>query len=132
MMRNLSLPLLLLFLTACKQTPSSTEQNGVEETEVQAVAPVQADTSIHYTYKVFAIPPSENNADAGYGFEISSTQPGGMHIRQANIPAVQGNHPFLSEENAAATAQLMIYKLTHGISPPAVSVEELDSLGVVY
>jgi hypothetical protein len=128
----------LLFLTvivglsSCKQKDAE-NQNAVVSEEIDAAAELApVDTSIHYTYTTFPITPVENNADEGFGFEITSNQQGGMRIRQETIPAVHGNHPFLSEENAANTAMLMISKMEKGIMPPAVSVEELDSLGVVY
>lgn len=54
-----------------------------------------------------------------------------LFINQPHIPAVQGNSGFSSEENAAAAGNFMIYKLEAGIVPPTVSIEELDSLGVL-
>ena len=57
---------------------------------------------------------------------------GKLKIRQPNIPAIQGNQPFITEEDARATAMLMINKLEKGIMPPAVTVEELDSIGIIY
>ena len=131
-MRYLFLSLLISFLYSCGKKSEDAEQEGVVATEMSVAPEIKTDTSIHYTYTVFAVSPSENNPDNGFGFEITSTSPGGMKIRQETIPAVQGNHPFMSEENAASTAELMIYKLDHGIVPPAVSTDELDSIGVVY
>lgn len=138
-MKPVQLPLFILTLFFSCRQPSSpdngqpTAEDAIrKEEQSAALSAVNTDTSIHYQYKVFAVAPGEKNADNGFGFEITGNAKGAMHIRQETIPAVQGNHPFMSEENAAETAQLMIFKLTHGIIPPAISVEELDSLGVVY
>jgi hypothetical protein len=126
------LALITFSLLSC-QPQNEREVSSVVAEEIATSTPLPSpDTSIHYTYNVFPVVPGEKNSDEGFGFEISSNKTGGMRIRQESIPAVQDNHPFLSEEHAASTAMLMIQKLEKGIMPPAISVEELDSLGVIY
>ena len=53
-----------------------------------------------------------------------------MMVHQPNIPAVMGNRGFSTEEDAAKTADLVMYKLKNNIMPPSVSVSELDSIGI--
>ena len=57
---------------------------------------------------------------------------GKKSIHQPMIPAVPGNQAFASEKDAQAAGSLMVYKIKHGIMPPAVSPAELDSMHVVY
>lgn len=66
----------------------------------------------------------------GYGFDIY--QEGKMMIHQNSIPAIQGNKAFATEEEAKAVGALMLYKVSKGIMPPTISVEDLDSLKVKY
>jgi len=53
-------------------------------------------------------------------------------INQTHIPAVRGVVAFNDSTQAAQVAQLMSDKMVKGIFPPAVSVQELDSLKIVY
>ena len=52
-------------------------------------------------------------------------------IRQFSIPAVEGNQPFRSKEQAALTGNLVAGKLNNSLRP-AISKKELDSLGIIY
>jgi len=65
----------------------------------------------------------------GWGYDVLVN--GEMYIHQPHIPAVPGNKGFKSEEDAQKAAKLMIYKLRMGISPPSITPDELDSLGVL-
>ncbi|MBL4706062.1 MAG: DUF4907 domain-containing protein [Flavobacteriales bacterium] len=53
------------------------------------------------------------------------------YINQPHIPAVPGTKGFSSEEKALKNANFVIYKLQNGIMPPSVTLDELDSLGVL-
>ena len=65
---------------------------------------------------------------SGFGYTIFQNNKPFIH--QPNIPAVAGNAGFSNAEDAQKTAALMVYKLQHHIVPPAISVEELDSLRI--
>ena len=65
----------------------------------------------------------------GWGYDIMAGEK--KYIHQAQIPAVAGRHPFLSEEDALKTGRLVVYKISHNLMP-SVSVAELDSLGVSW
>ena len=66
----------------------------------------------------------------GFGFEIlQGTSP---LIIQPHIPAIQGIKGFETEEQAAIIGNYMIYKINNGIMPPSISVQDLDSLKIVY
>jgi len=66
----------------------------------------------------------------GFGFEIlQGTSP---LIVQPHIPAIQGIKGFETEEQASVIGNYMIYKINHGIMPPSISVQDLDSLDITY
>ncbi len=65
----------------------------------------------------------------GWGYDIMAGEK--KYIHQAQIPAVAGRHPFSTEEDALKTGRLVVYKISHN-KMPAVSVAELDSLGVTW
>lgn len=76
------------------------------------------------TYKTFA----NDSAPGGFGYDIYVD--GRMMVHQPNIPAVMGNRGFNTEEEAAKTANLVMFKLKNNIMPPSISTSELDSLGI--
>ena len=55
-----------------------------------------------------------------------------MILNQKHIPAVQGIKGFETKEQAATIGNYMIYKITNGIMPPSISVQDLDSLKIIY
>jgi len=67
--------------------------------------------------------------DTGWGYEISIN--GKKYIQQTIIPAISGRYTFGSVENSQKTANFVAKKMMNNIFPPSVSVEELDSLGVL-
>ena len=52
-------------------------------------------------------------------------------IHQPNIPGMPGNRGFKTRAQAEKITELIIYKIKNNIMPPTVTVEELDSLGVL-
>lgn len=128
------LPFIILFASCSgdvkKVEPEQNNPIVTEELKTAAeVATLIPDTNT-YTIKVFAI--NENEPSDGFGFEISSPNPAGFRVRQLNVPAIQGNRPFISMEDANATANLMLSKIRIGILPPTITTAELDSIGVIY
>ena len=65
----------------------------------------------------------------GFGYDIYIN--GTMYIHQYNIPALPGNNGFKTKEAAQKAGELVAYKVKNNIMPPTVSVEELDSIGVM-
>ncbi len=65
----------------------------------------------------------------GWGYKILRNDT--MYINQPHIPAVSGNKGFSSEEKALTTANYAIDKIYQGQSLPAITPQELDSLGVL-
>jgi len=67
--------------------------------------------------------------DSGWGYQISINSK--IYIEQTIIPAISGKYAFGSANNARITANFVVQKIMNNILPPTVSVEELDSLGVL-
>ena len=66
--------------------------------------------------------------EPGWGYDIYLE--GKLYIHQPYIPAISGNQPFRSEEDARKTGDLIIAKIRKNILPPSVAIAELDSLGI--
>jgi hypothetical protein len=65
----------------------------------------------------------------GYGYDIYLFD--ALYIHQPNIPAINGNRGYHTREQARTAATLVMYKIRNNIMPPALSIEELDSIGVL-
>ena len=65
----------------------------------------------------------------GFGYNILIFD--AMYVHQPHIPAINGNRGFKTKEQATKAAEFVIYKIRNNIMPPSLSVEELDSLGVL-
>jgi len=76
-----------------------------------------------YSYKVIF---DQNN---GWGYQIFEA--GKMVINQTHIPAIPGIQGFSSQENAEMTAEYLLKKIKEGVFPPTITVQTLDSLGVL-
>jgi hypothetical protein len=77
--------------------------------------------------KTYMIDPKDEKKGWGYDVFIF----GGMVIHQPNIPAVNGNRAFSTKEDAEKVGNFAIDKIKRNIMPPALSIEELESLGVL-
>jgi hypothetical protein len=73
--------------------------------------------------KIIAAP---NNT---YGYDILKN--GRILIHQPQIPALPGNEGFKTEEKAEKVAEFVIHKIRQNIFPPSITIQELDSLGVL-
>ncbi len=71
----------------------------------------------------------EKTTSTGFGYDIYRNKV--LYIHQPNVPAIAGNQGFSTVTNAQKTAKLVVYKIQKNILPPSVSIQELDSLGVL-
>lgn len=73
------------------------------------------------------------NADdvkvGGFGYDIYIFD--ALYVHQPNVPAINGNRGFKTKEQAKQAGELVAYKIKNNIMPPSVSIQELDSLGVL-
>ena len=128
-----------IIITACTSETSISREQQVEDNPdiVDHSAPDVEDSSYNdnnthsdgdfvpssYSYKVIF---EENN---GWGYQIFEEDK--MVINQSHIPAVQGIQGFSSQKNAEITAEYILKKIEEGNFPPTISVQTLDSLGVL-
>jgi len=70
--------------------------------------------------------PTHENGGWGYIIYVN----GKKFIHQDRIPGIPGKQPFLSEEDAVKVANLVEKKIKAGLPLPAVSIEEMQALGV--
>lgn len=103
---------------------------------VKPIAENKVDSPVANTASV-AVTPAENTysvktytVSGGWGYDIFVNEK--LYIHQPAIPAIAGNKSFVSEDEAVEVANIMISKIKNNIMPPAVTVDELDSLGVKY
>ena len=67
--------------------------------------------------------------EEGWGYDVFVD--GKRFIHQPNIPVIQGNIPFENEADAKRVAEFVADKIRMNINPPAVTLQELDSLGII-
>jgi hypothetical protein len=79
--------------------------------------------------KIFRNDTLAGDMKLGFGYDIFRGNV--LYIHQPKIPAIQGNIGFSTEEKAKQVADLMHYKIKNNIIPPSISIQELDSLGVM-
>mgnify|MGYP000190005185 CR=1 FL=1 len=79
--------------------------------------------NISYRTEVFQI-------DTGWGYKIYKN--GKLYIEQRLIPAVNGHFLFETYEDAFQTGVFVMNRMSEQKGLPSVSIEELDSLGVLY
>lgn len=129
--------LVSILFFSCNNASASTEAETGTDSITESKAPAidaniaDADSSVaptNFSVQTFKNAPGEG--PEGYGFDIY--QNGKVLIHQNAIPAIQGNKAFVSEEEAKALGSLMLYKISNGIMPPTISIEDLDSMGVKY
>jgi hypothetical protein len=100
----------IVFLFICRATFA--QQNNINLT-------TSKDTIFYKTFKT----------EQGWGYDIYIKEK--LYVHQPNIPAVSGSTGFTKEEYAAKTAHQVMDKIRKHISPPTITVGELDSLKVI-
>jgi hypothetical protein len=113
-MRSLLIVLLVSFLFACS---SDTKQDSLDL------------SANPFAGRIVEVKTLESEK-LGWGYVIYID--GKQTIHQKHIPGVSGNHGFITEEQAKRTADLVIDKIKDGIFPPSITIQELDSLGIIY
>ena len=75
--------------------------------------------------KIRIIPCSENS----WGYDIYNER--GLYVHQPNVPGVPGNKGFQTKLKARKTAQLVCKKIRAGLTPPTLTVEELQKNNLI-
>jgi len=100
----------ILVMSACKSDTSATDAAAMRK---KGMVPINGSTF---------------KTDNGWGYTI--TVDNKIFIKQPEIPAIEGNKGFATEEDAAKVAELVIHKIAKNENP-AVSKEELKKLGII-
>ncbi|MCE2713513.1 MAG: DUF4907 domain-containing protein [Cryomorphaceae bacterium] len=109
--------ILLLLISGCSENRTKSVHLESEEKINQ-----------HPTEPVYELISTELPGN-GFGYQI--LKDGQLMIEQQQIPAIQGIRYFSSEADALKTGELALKKIKDHLFPPTISVEELDSLGVL-
>lgn len=110
----------MLLLTSCHNQQSAPNRQTAHKLEANDAAIVN--DSVTYKVKTFA------SNIYGFGYDVYRNDKIAVH--QPFIPGVNGNQGFATEIDALKVGQLVANKLQRNISPPSVSIKELDSLGI--
>jgi hypothetical protein len=70
----------------------------------------------------------QNENGNGYGYDLIRDKK--VYVHQPNIPAVQGNSGFKTEDQARRVGLLAAKKIRMNILPPTIEIRELDSMGI--
>ncbi len=111
-------------ISATSSTVPNDSSNSIVKT-VEGNSSSKSDHISNSEVKVFRNDPPLS----GYGYDILVN--GKVYVHQPNIPAVQGNRGFSTEQAARKTASLVAFKIKNKILPPSIEVRELDSMGVL-
>ncbi len=120
-------------LLACKSNKEQTIASNTEQQDStipkQQVSPrtngavVSPTTVSQYISDTFLLP------DGTIGYDI--LKDGSVKtIHQNRIPGLPGNRGFENARQANCVAEIMIQKITKGIFPPSINIDELKHCGI--
>jgi hypothetical protein len=117
--------MLMVGLTCCQSDKGIVprEEQQVVDAAAEPVKPVTTKI-ILFRNDTFRMPEA-----GGYGYFIYVD--GSPYIYQPTIPAISGNKGFQTIRDAEKTAKLVAFKIRNNIQPPAITIAELDSMGIV-
>jgi hypothetical protein len=92
----------------------------VKETKQQENPYAKAEITIQI------IPSANNNT---YGYDVLLYKRPLVH--QPNIPGLPGNEGFTTKERAQTVAEFVVKKIRNNEMPPTVTMEDLNTLGVL-
>jgi len=100
-----------LFFSACSVSVDQRGANGIDSLNSSSVS-----------FEVISV-------EGGWGYDIYKD--GKIYVHHNGVPAISGNSAFETEEKAMRAANFVVNKIIMGVIPPSVTIEELDSLGVL-
>jgi hypothetical protein len=112
--------LFMLFIFAgLPDTSLSADGPAGKEAKQQENPYAKADITIQ-------ILPSANNT---FGYDILLY--GRPFVHQPNIPGLPGNEGFATKERAQTVAEFVVKKIRNNEMPPTVTIEDLNTMGVL-
>lgn len=112
---------LIFIIISCGEKQINTKVESLETITKDKTLDVEA---VNYSVKTI------QSEKEGWGYQILKNNK--AIINQPNIPAIQGNKGFANEAMAKKTGEFVLQKIQRGEFPPMLTVEELDSLNVIY
>jgi hypothetical protein len=118
---KLVLTVLFVFFTVACHTGTSLTSNApsVQEIKQQENPYTNAEISTK-------IIPSVNNT---FGYDILLY--GRTFVHQPNIPGLPGNEGFATQERAQTVAEFVAKKIRNNEVPPTVTIDDLNTMGVL-
>ena len=119
--------IIVLFFVCCNTKNRSKEQSikNQSDNSEASINPRKEGKQKNHQIDVKTI----NTESLGWGYDIYIR--GDLFIHQPHIPAINGTRGFETEEKARKAGEFVSFKIQNNISPPSVSRDELDSLGVL-
>lgn len=114
-------------ITSTAPEPAATNLPDGSIGTAPATSPSSAAVADTSSINVKVFPNDAAMGGFGYGIYVNGIE----KVHQPNIPAVQGNKGFSSEEKARKAGEYVAGKVKRNIMPPSVTEKELDSLGVL-
>jgi hypothetical protein len=115
MKKHASILFFLIVFVACN---SNTTNSAIAD-QKKTIQNTPADINVES--KIF-----QDSTGWGYDIYLNSK----LYIHQPFIPAISGNKPFSTKQDAEKVSQLTISKLQKGINPPTIDLSDLDSLKI--
>ncbi|MGA3086231.1 MAG: DUF4907 domain-containing protein [Thermodesulfobacteriota bacterium] len=113
--------LLIIFIVVCHTGTSLFADEAAGKKEVKEQTNPYANAEI--TIKII---PSANNT---FGYDILLYKRPLVH--QPNIPGLPGNDGFTTRERAQTVAEFVVKKIRNNEMPPTVTIEDLNTMGVL-
>ena len=123
-MKLFAVNIAIILCMSCTNRDSAKKDNTVIQ-QPAANKEVSSESKVKLEVKTY----QNDSTIIGWGYDIYAD--GALYIHQPHIPAVPGNKGFQSAQKAETAGNFAVYKIRNNIMPPAISVKELDSLGVL-
>jgi hypothetical protein len=112
----------LFILFICAGLPE-TSMSADEATGKAVIKQLNPDDNDKLTIMII---PSVNNT---FGYDLLLY--GRPLVHQPNVPGLPGNEGFTTKEKAQAVAEFVVKKIRNNEVPPTVTIEDLNSMGVL-
>ncbi len=123
--QTIAVVLYMLFVVTCFPGTSlfADETTGKQEVKPETKQQEHPYAKADITIKII---PSANNT---FGYNILLYKR--LLVRQPNIPGLPGNEGFTTKERAQTVAEFVVKKIRNNQMPPTVTMEDLNTLGVL-
>ena len=114
---------LFIFVVFSGTAISTDKTTGKKEAKQEVKEQKNPNDNAEITIKII---PAANNT---FGYDIHLS--GKPLVHQPNIPGLPGNDGFATKERAQKVADFVVKKIRNNEMPPTVTIENLNSMGVL-